>query len=122
MSMTDIPGRIGSSTSSEGSGPEAKVSRLAVASLVLGILGILILPAIGAIACGLAALFRIHGSQGTLKGKGMALAGIILSAVMLALVPVVAISAGLLLPALAKAKARAQNVSSLSNVRQLVSG
>ena len=58
----------------------ARASGAAVAALVLGILvfftcGITVIPAI---ICGIVALVKISGSNGLLKGKGMAITGLVL--------------------------------------------
>ncbi len=102
--------------------PLPKTSALAISSLLLGLLGLLILPAIGGMVCGLIAQSRISRSNGQLKGKGLALAGIIVSGVMLLLIPVVAILAGILLPALSGAKVKAQTIMGMSNVKQICLG
>jgi hypothetical protein len=63
------------------SSPET--SGLAVASLVVGILGLLGLDFCGAfiigLICGHLALIKINFSQGKLRGKGLAIAGLILN-------------------------------------------
>jgi Domain of unknown function (DUF4190) len=97
----------------------AKTSGLAVASLILGLLGFLILPAVGGLVCGIVALGKIRQSNGRLQGRGIALSGTVVSSIMLALIPVMAILAALLLPALASAKSKAQTIMSMNNVRQL---
>lgn len=87
---------------------------MAIASLVLGILGCTSL--IG-LVLGIVALVRINNSQGRLIGRGLAIAGICVSAAMLVFaLPVIA---GLTLPALAKAKQRAQTIKCTQNLRQL---
>jgi prepilin-type processing-associated H-X9-DG protein len=56
-----------------------KTSRLAIASLALGILSIFVLPiliAIPAVGLGIMSLLRIKKSSGQLKGKELAIAGI----------------------------------------------
>lgn len=97
------------------SGGPAKTSGLAVTSLVLGILGFLGVTAIAGIITGTIALVRINRSSGRLKGTGLAIAGLSLSAFMMLMV----VPAALLLPALAKAKARAQSINCLNNLKQL---
>src|ERR1051326_641562 len=68
--------------------PPPTVSRMAVASLVLGLLGFLVLPAIAGLVFGLVARSKIHQSDGRLTGSGVALAGAIVSGVMLVLIPI----------------------------------
>jgi hypothetical protein len=96
----------------------AKTSGLAIASLVLGILGLCSMGLTGLIGLvlGIVALRKIDKSQGELGGKGLAIAGICTSGVFLLFLP---IQAGLFLPALAKAKARAQTVNCVSNLKQV---
>ncbi|HAB15297.1 MAG TPA: DUF4190 domain-containing protein [Verrucomicrobiota bacterium] len=96
--------------------PAAKLSLLAVFSLLFGILGCTGLGALAGIAFGAIALVRINNSEGRLKGQGLAITGIIVSGLMLLLVPVLA---GMLLPALAKAKAKAQIIASVNQVKQI---
>jgi prepilin-type processing-associated H-X9-DG protein len=96
----------------------AKTSALAICSLVFGILG---LPTCGILALfglvfGIIALVRIKNSHGALKGNGLAIAGTIVSGVFLLMLPV---WAAMLLPALAKAKQRAQTIQCVNNMRQL---
>ncbi len=58
-----------------------KISPLAIASLVLGLLGATIVPCLGsilAIVFGHVALRQVHASQGKLGGKGLAIAGLVL--------------------------------------------
>lgn len=92
---------------------KAKLSALAVVSLVLGVLGCTGLGALAGLVCGLVALVRINRSGGRLRGRGLAIAGLVVSALM------VPISAGMLLPALANAKSKAQTIASLNNLKQL---
>ena len=96
-----------------------KTSALAVASLVLGILGVCTCgaTAIFGLVLGIIALVMISNSQGALRGKGMALTGTILSGVFLLMLPVLA---AMLLPALAAAKQKAQEINCMNNEKQLV--
>lgn len=99
--------------------PSSRTSRLAVASLVLGILGVLILPAVAGLVCGIVAIIQINRSAGALRGKGIAIAGTVVSGVMLAMIPIFAILLAIMLPALAQAKGKAQTIMGLNNVKQI---
>jgi len=96
---------------------QAKTSGLAISSLVLGVLGFCGITALVGLILGIVALGRINRSGGRLSGNGLAIGGICVSGFMLLFsVPVMA---ALLLPALARAKQRAQTISCMNNVRQL---
>jgi hypothetical protein len=57
--------------------PEPKTSTLAILSLIFAIVGICFPPL--ALTLGIIALVRIKKNRATLKGKGLAIAGIIIS-------------------------------------------
>jgi prepilin-type processing-associated H-X9-DG protein len=102
---------------------EAKNSKLAVAAFVMGLLcltcvlwPILMLPAI---ICGIIALIKISGHKPYLKGTGMAVTGIIIPAVMILLIPVMAMLLAIFMPALAKTKTIAQRVVCSTNLKSL---
>jgi len=97
--------------------PDAKTSALAIASLVLGIMGFctFFITAPLAIILGIVGLFKIEKSNGQLKGKGLAIAGIALPAIGLVLLLPMAI----LMPALARARSMGQRVVCMSNLKQL---
>jgi prepilin-type processing-associated H-X9-DG protein len=96
----------------------AKTSGMAITSLVLGCLGLLTcgITSLVGLVLGIIALVRISKSNGQVGGQGIALAGTIVSAAFLLLAP---IPAALLLPALAKAKQKAQSIQCMNNVKQL---
>ncbi len=84
-----------------------KNSGLAIASLVLGMLGLCITP------LGIVALFQIADPQRQLTGKGSAVAGMILGG--LSIVVLIAI----ILPVLSAARNSARNSVDLSNLREI---
>jgi hypothetical protein len=85
---------------------ETKTSGLAITSLVLGILGICGITALVGLIMGIVALVKINRSGGRLSGQGLAIAGICVSGFMLLVS--IPFMAGLTLPALARARHRAQ--------------
>lgn len=99
----------------------AKTSGLAITSLVLGLLGLFTcgITSLVGLVMGIVALVKVSRSGGQLSGKGLAIAGICTSALFLLMVP---IYAALLLPALAQAKAKAQSINCMNNVKQLSLG
>lgn len=61
----------------------ARTSGAAVASLVLGILGFCGVTGLAGLICGTVALFQIRRSRGAIKGTGFAVAGLVVSTIML---------------------------------------
>ena len=101
--------------------PSAKTSGLAIASLVLGIFGIFTcgLTAIIGLILGIVSLCAISKRAEQLKGKGLAIAGIVISAIGIVLIPFMAIFMAILMPALVRARTQARTVVLKSNARQI---
>jgi hypothetical protein len=104
--------------------PSAKTSGLAIASLILGICGIFTcgLTAIVGLILGIVGLCAISKRAEQLKGKGLAIAGIVISAISIVLIPFMAILMALLIPlmpALSSARTQARTVVLKSNARQI---
>jgi len=104
---------------------EVKNSRLAIWSLVLGILGLLFLMvcigplfAIPGVICGHLAYGRIKRSGGALDGSGLALAGLITGYVCIALaVFVIPLLAAIAIPNFIQARDTAQRNTCINNLR-----
>lgn len=104
--------------------PASRRCGLAVAALVCGIFAILLpcvgLPfAIAALICGIMAFTKIKAGGGLITGRGMATAGLIMAALSVIILPVVIILAGMLLPAVATARAKAREAVCRNNVMQI---
>ncbi len=101
--------------------PSAKTSGLAIASLVLGICGIFTcgLTAIVGLILGIVGLCAINKRAEQLKGKGLAIAGIVTSAIGIVLIPFIAILMALLMPALSSARTQARRTVSMTYVKQI---
>lgn len=95
----------------------SKTSGLAIASLVLGILGMCTcVTAIPGLVLGIIALVQTGKHPDRLKGQGLAIAGTILSGIAMLFTPFLA---AILLPVFARARDKAQQQSCLLNVKQL---
>ena len=95
-----------------------KTSRLAIASLVLGILGFCLLPIVGGIiglVLGILGLVKISNSQGRLAGQGIAIAGTVVSGLTFLVLPILI---AILIPAIWGGLQLARSAAS-ANIRQL---
>ncbi len=99
---------------------------MAVASLVLGILGLPTLGIVGigaltGIILGVIALIRAKNNPATYGGKGVAIGGIITNCVALALVPVIGIIAAIAVPSLLRARVSANEAVAIGDARSVIS-
>lgn len=124
---TDLAAKQGSATSvpppMTGAVPPAlppkPKSGMATASLVFGILSMVgcpIIASLPAIILGHIAHSRNRRSPNEYGGGGLATAGFVLGYVSFIMVPILA---GLMLPALAKAKDKAQRITCINNMKQI---
>lgn len=92
---------------------------LSTISLVFGILSFIMIPFCGLVSLvtGIIALVKINSSKGLLLGKGKAITGICLGIWSVLRMPVLAILAAMLLPALSKAKLGARDAFCSSNLK-----
>ena len=96
-------------------------SAMAIASLVLGLLGLFSLgiTALVGLILGIVGLRQIGLSQGRLQGQGLAIAGIVVSGLVLVMMLVfVPITAAILFPVFAQAREKARASVCISHLRQ----
>lgn len=100
--------------------PAARIrtSGMAIASLVLGIVGFFLfaIPALVGLVLGIISLRSIKRSQGRLRGQGLAIAGICTSGCATMLLPIMA---AMLFPVFARARESARKAVCLSNVKNV---
>jgi prepilin-type processing-associated H-X9-DG protein len=110
--------RVPPTTSPPLTGSPAKTSGLAIASLVLGILGMFTcgISSVVGLILGIVAMGRVKKSNGALEGHGLALAGTIVSGVFIFMLP---LTGAMMLPALETAKQRALTIQCVNNMKQL---
>ena len=105
-------------TSATAAGPQ-QTSGLAVASLIFGLLFFIFPAPVLAVIFGHISNSQIRKSAGRLKGKGMALAGMILGYVGIAMIPIILIIAAIAIPNLVKAKMTANEANAVYNLRNI---
>jgi len=103
---------------------QKKTLGIAVVSLVFGcfilipILGVLF--AIAAIVLGVIALSKINKNKETLKGKGLAISGIVLGGTGVILIPVIAMLAAIAIPNFLRAKMNANEINAKAALKKIV--
>ncbi len=98
-----------------------KTSGLAITSLILGCASLLcsVFTGIPAAICGVIAMKKIKASNGTMGGHGLALAGLIIGVIMSVLAPVIAILAGIAMPAFSQVQANAKMSAATVKARSI---
>jgi prepilin-type processing-associated H-X9-DG protein len=99
---------------------QLKTSGLAIAALVLGILGFFTfaLTALPGLILGIIAYVQIENRKDSLTGKGMAIGGVVTSAIALVMIPFLILPA-ILFPVFAKAREKARQSTCQSNVKEI---
>jgi type IV pilus assembly protein PilA len=97
-----------------------ETSGKAVASLILGIINVFPLCVV-AIVLGHVALSQIGKSAGRLKGRGLAVAGLVMGYLGLVAIPFILIIAAIAIPNLLRAKISANEASAVGSVRNIMS-
>src|SRR5262249_20066485 len=92
---------------------------MAIASLICGIFFFFFIPAILAIVFGHLALGQIKRSAGYLKGKGMAITGLVLGYGSIAFTPIILIIAAIAIPNLLRARIAANESSAVATLRSI---
>jgi len=100
---------------------EPKTSGLAIASLILALFSVFTfgLSAIVGLILGIVGLSSINGSAGRLKGAGLAIAGIVISAAGLVLIPLMCMMIAILMPAVSRARGQAKTTMMMARAKQL---
>ncbi len=93
-----------------------RTSGMAVASLILGLLGGLVITALAGLILGIISLAQIGRSQGRLRGQGFAIAGLVISGLALLFVPILA---AMVFPVFTRARESARKAVCLSNVKNV---
>lgn len=94
-----------------------KTSGMAIASLIFGILFLFFPLNIVAIVLGHISLSQIKKSAGRLGGRGMAIAGLVLGYLGIAMIPIVLIIAAIAIPNLLRARIAANESSAAQSIR-----
>jgi type II secretory pathway pseudopilin PulG len=95
---------------------------LAITSLIFGILSVTILPflaSVPAVIFGHVAQSKIKQSNGRVGGAGMALAGLIMGYIGVALIPMLALLAGIALPVFSSVQEKGQQTKSLIQAKEI---
>ncbi len=104
--------------------PPSQRCGLALASLLLGILGIVLCPlgpllGVPAVICGHVAQSRIRNSAGALRGEGLALGGLITGYISILMIAFTGLLAAIAIPNFVKARTVSQRNACMNNLRAI---
>lgn len=100
-----------------------KSSGLAVGSMICGILGLIFwLPCLPAVILGHMGLSNIKKSAGALKGRGMAITGLVTGYLMIAAIPIFLILLSMTIPAMNRVQSRAKEMKMIVEAKHLMMG
>lgn len=99
----------------------AQLSRKALTSLMFGLFFFVVPAAVVAIVFGHLSLSEIRKSAGRMTGHGMAMAGLILGYIGIAIVPFVLIVAAIAIPSLLRSRMAANQASAVGSLRTIIS-
>jgi type IV pilus assembly protein PilA len=100
-------------------GPPPETSGKAIAALICGLFFWIFPAAVGAIILGHLSLSQIRGAAGRLKGRGMAITGLVLGYSGVFFIPVVLIVAAIAIPNLLRARMAANEASAVGALRTI---
>lgn len=102
--------------------PSLKTSALAIWGLILGIASIVTcgLTSIPGLIVSIVGLIKIGDPENQLSGRGKAIAGIVMSAAMLVIGPIIAITSAVALPALVNVSEEARVMKSTNNISTIM--
>jgi type IV pilus assembly protein PilA len=109
---------VGATQGSAFTGPQ-QTSGTAIGSLVCGLLPFFLITPIVAVVLGHVSLSQIKQSAGRLKGKGLAIAGLVLGYSTIAMLPIILIIAAIAIPNLLRARMVANESAAMAAVRTL---
>jgi type IV pilus assembly protein PilA len=99
--------------------PAEKTSGMAIASLIFGILFLFFPLSILAVIFGHVSLSQIKKSAGRLGGRGMAITGLVLGYLGIAMIPLILIIAAIAIPNLLRARMAANEASAVAAIRDI---
>jgi type IV pilus assembly protein PilA len=103
---------------------QKKTLGIAIASLILGCLFLIpllgLLFSLAALILGIVAVVKISNNKETLKGKGLAITGIVLGSIGIVMIPIIAMLAAIAIPNFLRARNEAQESAAAMSMHTIV--